>query len=110
VLRRLEHQHQHGQQVDDKEDLMSYRNNNYKEDYVRRHNINSKRPSNVTVIPREKEYVEKTIKRFMRKVKKSGIADEFRKRRFFEKPSIKKRRKSKQREARLRKLQAKGQI
>ena len=46
----------------------------------------------------------------MRKVKKSGIADEFRKRRFFEKPSIKKRRKSKQREARLRKLQAKGQI
>jgi len=89
---------------------MSYRKNNYKEEYVRRHNINSKSPSNVTVIPKQNEYIEKTIKRFLRKVKKSGIADEFRKRRFFEKPSAKKRRKSKQREARLRKLRAKGEI
>jgi len=47
------------------------------------------------------------IKRFIRKVKKSGVADEYRKNRYFEKPSVKRRKEKKRREAVLRKLRQK---
>ena len=66
--------------------------------------INGNKPSNVTVEPKPNEPVERTIKRFLRKVKKSSIADEFRKRRYYEKPSDRKRKEKKRREAVLRKL------
>ena len=65
------------------------------------------RPSHVTVVPRENEHPEKAIKIFTRKVKKSGIADEYRKKRYYEKPSVKRRREKKRREAVLRKLSEK---
>jgi len=42
------------------------------------------------------EDIEKAIKRFSKAVKKSGILEEVRERRFFEKPSDKKRRKLKE--------------
>ena len=81
---------------------MSYRKDSQYRDYSRRNKrdyeyrsrkLPSKgtRPSHVVVEPKGNEPIEKTIKRFLRKVKKSGIADEYRKRRFFEKPSAKRR-------------------
>tara|TARA_R100000278_G_scaffold119836_1_gene101627 strand:- start:42 stop:344 length:303 start_codon:yes stop_codon:yes gene_type:complete len=69
--------------------------------------IKGNKPSHVTVEPKGNEPIEKTIKRFMRKVKKSGVADEYRKRRFYEKPSTKKRRQKLRREATLKKLRLK---
>jgi len=62
------------------------------------------RPSHVTVIPKRNEHPDKLIKRFMRKFKKAGVLDELRERRFYEKPSTKRRKKRKQRERVLRKL------
>ena len=55
----------------------------------------------------DNEPIERTIKRFLRKVKKSGIADEYRKRRFFEKPSTKRRKQKLRREATIKKLRQK---
>jgi small subunit ribosomal protein S21 len=88
---------------------MAYRNNRSRERNSNRHQISSKRPSNVTTLPKEGEHVDRTIKRFLRKVKKSGIGDILKKRRFFEKPSVKRRKKRKQRDATMRKLRAKTQ-
>ena len=55
----------------------------------------SKRPINVAVSSqtRDKSENERLIKKFCRKVKKSGILDTVKKRRFFEKPSVKRKRK-----------------
>lgn len=69
--------------------------------------VSGNKPSHVTVEPKGSEPIEKTIKRFLRKVKKSGIADEYRKRRFYEKPSAKKRKQRLRREATLKKLRQK---
>tara|TARA_R100000005_G_C4900361_1_gene142829 strand:- start:196 stop:417 length:222 start_codon:yes stop_codon:yes gene_type:complete len=66
------------------------------------------KPSHVTVVPRKNEHPDKLIKRFMRKFKKTGILDELRDRRFYEKPSVKRRRKRKQRERVLKKLAEKS--
>jgi len=57
-------------------------------------------PVNVEVKPRQNESPERMIKRFNKKVKKSGILEEVRERRYFEKPS-KLRRLKKQRAKRL---------
>jgi small subunit ribosomal protein S21 len=78
----------------------------YRKEYdhrPRRTKMNSKRPSNVTTLPKDGEHVDRTIKRFLRKVKKSGIGDILKKRRFFEKPSVKRRKKAKRREAVIKK-------
>mgnify|MGYP003113290219 CR=1 FL=1 len=48
--------------------------------------------TNISVRARRGEHPEKTIRRFIRKVKKSGILDEVRDRRYYTKPSDKKRR------------------
>lgn len=66
------------------------------------------KPSHVTVVPRKNEHPDKLIKRFMRKFKKTGILDELRDRRFYEKPSVKRRKKRKQRERVLKKLAEKS--
>ena len=66
------------------------------------------KPSHVTVVPRKNEHPDKLIKRFMRKFKKTGILDELRDRRFYEKPSVKRRKKRKQRERFLKKLAEKS--
>ena len=63
-----------------------------------------KDPSHVTVVPRRGEHPDRTIKRFLKKVKKSSILEELRERRFYEKPSAKRRKKKKRREKVLRKL------
>ena len=97
---------------------MSYKKDNHYRNYDdrrdRRYNNThrqppkeGKRPSHVSIQPKGNEPIEKTIKRFLRKVKKSGIADDFRKGRYYEKPSVKKRRDKMRREAVLRKLKMK---
>jgi|TARA_R100001015_G_C4571319_1_gene129335 small subunit ribosomal protein S21 len=57
-------------------------------------------PVNVEVKPRPNESQERMIRRFNKKVKKSGILDEIRERKYYEKPSKIKRLK-KQRAKRL---------
>ena len=67
-----------------------------------------KRMSHITVVPQGDEHIDKTIRRFIRKVKKSGLADEYKKRRFYEKPSTKERRRKLRREATIRKANEKS--
>ena len=47
---------------------------------------------NVEVRLRKGETVERLIKRFTKKVRKEGILDEYRDKRYFEKPSLRKKR------------------
>ena len=82
----------------DKKDTRDYEYNTRKTD------TKGTRPSHVTVVPKNNEPIEKTIKRFIRKVKKSDVAEEFRKRQYFEKPSMKRRKEKLRREATLKKL------
>jgi small subunit ribosomal protein S21 len=89
-----------------------YRNYNKKNtrDYdhkTRKPDTKGASPSHVTITPKNNEPIERTIKRFLRKVKKSGIADEYKKRRFFEKPSTKRRKQKLRREATIKKLRQK---
>ena len=55
----------------------------------------SRKPVNVEVIIRDQEQTERMIKKFNRKVKKSGILEEARERRYFTKKSVKRRLKRK---------------
>ena len=100
---------------------MAYRKDNQHRDYekkdagkyeyrTRKQDPRGSRPSHVTVSPKGNEPAEKMIKRFLRKVKKSGLADEYRKRRFFEKPSTKRRKERLRREATIKKLRQKEGI
>ena len=66
-----------------------------------------KRASHVTVTPRKNENPERLIKRFLRKVKKERVIEQVRDRRFYEKPSEKRRKKREQRVRTLRKLERK---
>ena len=64
------------------------------------------KPVHVEVTPRKNESPERMIKRFIKKVKKEGIQDEWRaKFMFFEKPTDKRRRKKKERNRTLKRLQ-----
>ena len=47
---------------------------------------------NVKVAPKKGEHFEKTLKRFMKKVKKERIVEQVRERSYYEKPSVVKRR------------------
>ena len=97
---------------------MSYRRDNryrrYNDGYQKRREPTKrvqypgKKTSHISVAPKGDEPIEKTIRRFIRKVKKSGLADEYKKRRFFEKPSVKERRKKLRKEATIRKANEKA--
>ena len=50
-----------------------------------------KKKNNLTVTPRRNESAERMVKRFNKKVKKLGIIDEAKDRRYYKKPSDKKR-------------------
>ena len=64
----------------------------------------SKSPSNVTVRPKPGEYPERTIKRFMKKVKKEKVIENYREKTdYYKKPSVHRRRKAIRRKALLRK-------
>ena len=62
------------------------------------------RESHVTVVPRDGQHIDKAIRKFLRKVKKSGIINKVKNSSYYEKPSIKRRRKAKKREKVLKKL------
>jgi small subunit ribosomal protein S21 len=64
-------------------------------------------PSNLTIKPRRNENIERVIKRFNKKVKKLGIIDELKDRRFYIKPSERRRKAKKRADARRRKEEAK---
>ena len=64
-------------------------------------------PSNLTIKPRRNENIERVIKRFNKKVKKLGIIDEVKERRFYIKPSERRRKAKKRADARRRKEEAK---
>ena len=51
-----------------------------------------KRAANVSIRPRRNDSAEKMIRRFKRKVKKEGIIEQVKRRRYHEKPSVKRRR------------------
>ena len=62
------------------------------------------RPSHVTVIPRPGEHPERAVKRFLKKCKKLKIVEECRKREYYEKPSVIRRRRKIRRLMNLKKL------
>jgi len=64
-------------------------------------------PTNLVLKPRRNESVERFIKRFNRKMKKSGIIEETKERRHYIKPSEKKRRAKARSIARRKKEEAK---
>ena len=64
--------------------------------------------SNLVVRPRRKETTERMIKRFNKKVKKLGIIDEIKERRYYTKPSEAKRIAKKRSIARRKKEEAKA--
>ena len=63
--------------------------------------------TNLVVRPRRNENIERAIKRFNKKVKKLGIIDEAKERRYYLKPSEKKRLARKRSEAKRKKEEAK---
>jgi|15BtaG_2_1085339.scaffolds.fasta_scaffold00895_2 small subunit ribosomal protein S21 len=64
-----------------------------------------KRPARVSVVTRKNESPDRLIRRFLRKVKKQRIVEQAREGRFFEKPSVKRRKKRLKRERTLKKLE-----
>jgi ribosomal protein S21 len=65
-----------------------------------------KKPINVEITPRRNEQPERMIRRFTKKVKKEGILEEVRERKYYVKPSEERRKKKRERDALMRKLQA----
>lgn len=60
---------------------------------------------NVVITPKKNESPERMIRRFTKKVKKEGILEEVRERRYYVKPSQKRRKKRLERKRVMRKLQ-----
>lgn len=67
-----------------------------------------KRKNNLTIYPRRNESPERMVKRFNKKVKKLGIIDEVKDRRYYKKPSEVKRLAKKRAIARRKKEEAKA--
>jgi ribosomal protein S21 len=68
----------------------------------------SKRPINVETKPRYKdEPIERMIKRFMKKIKKERVVENFIERQRYEKPSVKRKREKERRKKTLEKLRLK---
>jgi small subunit ribosomal protein S21 len=62
--------------------------------------MSSRTKANVSVKPRRNDHIDKTLRKFNKKVKKLKIIEEVRERRFYMKPSEKKRLQRKRSEAR----------
>tara|TARA_R110000824_G_scaffold174112_1_gene352185 strand:+ start:1596 stop:1802 length:207 start_codon:yes stop_codon:yes gene_type:complete len=65
-------------------------------------------PTNLVVKPRRHENIERTIKRFNKKIKKLGILNECRERQRYQKPSEKRRKRNKRSDRRRAKELAKS--
>jgi len=66
----------------------------------------ARRAINVEITPRNNEPIERTIKRFLKKVKKEKIIENYRDRRYYEKPSVTRKKKQLQRKRVAQKLHA----
>jgi ribosomal protein S21 len=75
-------------------------------DFAPRVKYNGKRPSNVSVYLRENEDPMRAIKRFIKKCKKEKIVEKFMEKRYFVKPSEKRRMENKKRRQTLDKLRS----
>ena len=69
-----------------------------------------KKASHATVVPNDRQPIERAIKKFMRKVKKSGIQELYKRYEYYEKPSEKRKRAARKRRRVLEKLKAKGVV
>ena len=67
-----------------------------------------RKKNNLTVVPRRNESAERMVKRFNKKVKKLGIVDEIKEKRYYIKPSEKKRLAKKRGIAKRKKEEAKA--
>ena len=67
-----------------------------------------KKKNNLTIVPRRNESPERLVKRFNKKVKKMGIIDEVKDRRYYKKPSEIKRENKKRAIAKRKKEEAKA--
>ena len=74
----------------------NYRNNRSNRDRQKYPPIScGKSPSNLTVVPRNNEHPERTVKRFLKKCKKLKIIETYREKTdYYIKPSVKRRRKA----------------
>tara|TARA_R100000808_G_C2153291_1_gene163382 strand:+ start:3208 stop:3519 length:312 start_codon:yes stop_codon:yes gene_type:complete len=74
----------------------NYRNNRSNRDRQKHPPIScGKSPSNLTVVPRNNEHPERTVKRFLKKCKKLKIIETYREKTdYYIKPSVKRRRKA----------------
>ena len=70
----------------------------------------AKNAINVEVEPRRNEAIERTLKRFTKKVKKEKILEEYRNRMYYEKPSSKRRRKKLRAKELARRAQKENQL
>jgi len=70
-------------------------------------NMSKKSPINAEVIVRKNEPIERALKRFIKKVKKEKILEDYREHMYYEKPSDKRKRMAKRRKATLEKLKQK---
>jgi len=64
---------------------------------------------NVAVVPKQGEFIEKTIRKFLRKTKKEGFLQTLRKYEYYEKPSVQENRRQRKRKKVLDKLRSKKQ-
>ena len=69
-----------------------------------------RKKNNLTVVPRRNESPERLVKRFNKKVKKMGIIDEAKERRYYTKPSEVKRLRNKRSDAKRKKEEAKAGV
>ena len=67
------------------------------------------KPINAEVVARPKEHPERLIRRFIKKCKRAGITEEVYQRRFYEMPSVKRRRKKAEAEYRRRRDERKAE-
>jgi ribosomal protein S21 len=71
--------------------------------------MSKRRAVNVSVTPKQGEFIEKTIRKFMRKTKKEGFLQSLKKYEYYEKPSVQENRRRRKRKKTLDKLRLKQQ-
>ena len=64
------------------------------------------KPTHIEITPRRNEQPERMIRRFTKKVKKEGVLEQVRERKYYVKPSEVRRKKRRERKAVMKKLQA----
>jgi len=69
--------------------------------------MSQRRPINVETYPKKNESIERTIKRFSKKIKKERVIEDFKENMYYEKPSEVKKRTAKRRKSVLDRLKEK---